>query len=58
MIQQQNGSYNVDGFVITKSQGRLICQCSQNRCSHVAQLSTYLKHITIRHNFSGNKGCK
>ena len=45
-IQQQNGSYNVDGFVVTKSQGRLICACGANRCSHVAQLSTYLNNTS------------
>ena len=42
MIEQHNGAFIVDGHTVTKGEGRLLCSCGTNRCSHIPQVSAYL----------------
>lgn len=44
MIEQHNGVFIVDGHTVTKGDGRLVCSCGTNRCSHIAQVSAYLNN--------------
>lgn len=44
MVEQNNGVFTVEGFTVTKGEGRLICSCGNNRCSHLAQVSAYLNN--------------
>jgi phage recombination protein Bet len=44
MVEQNNGAFNIEGFTVTKGEGRLLCSCGTNRCSHIAQVSAYLNN--------------